>query len=59
MVLEMHFTMVEDGGKARRNTHRDAIGVLLTDPLSLRLSLGELMLVLELGSHIGGLLVVM
>jgi len=48
--------LLVDGGDIRLldllADNRDAIGVLLADPLSLRLSLGELVLVLELGSHV-------
>lgn len=35
-------------------THRDAVGVLLPDALSLSLALLERVLVLELGAHGGG-----
>jgi hypothetical protein len=39
-------------------THRDAVGVLLPDALGLGLTLLEGVLVLELGAHVGGWLVV-
>ena len=34
-------------------THRDAVGILLSDPLSFSLALLEGVLVLELGTHDG------
>ena len=36
------------------DTHGNAVSVLLTDALSLSLALLEGVLVLELGSHLGG-----
>jgi hypothetical protein len=39
-------------------THRDAVGVLLPDALGLGLALLEGVLVLELGAHVGGWVVV-
>jgi hypothetical protein len=39
-------------------THRDAVGVLLPDALGLGLALLEGVLVLELGAHVDGWLVV-
>jgi len=43
-----------DGCKARIVTHRDAVGVLLPDALGLGLALLERVLVLELGAHGSG-----
>jgi hypothetical protein len=39
-------------------THRDAVGVLLPDALGLGLALLERVLVLELGAHGGGVVLV-
>jgi hypothetical protein len=40
-------------------THRDAVGVLLPDALGLSLALLERVLILELGAHVGGVVVLM
>lgn len=46
------------GGMGLLVTHRDAVGVLLPDALGLSLALLERVLVLELGAHVGGCVLV-